>query len=71
MYIMCREVEPQSVFYPSTVDFRPSDAQLHMRERVVMDLQNFVRQIYPGEKPKAASLILFSALVVVAVRFLS
>ena len=39
-----------------TDDFRPTDIQLCMREHVVRDLENFVRQIYPGLRPELLAL---------------
>ena len=39
-----------------TDDFRPTDIQLRMREHVVRDLENFVRQIYPGLRPELLAL---------------
>ena len=37
-----------SDFCPQTGDFSPTDMHLYERERVVRDLESFVRQVYPG-----------------------
>ena len=39
-----------------TDDFMPTEVQIRIRERVVRDLENFVRQIYPGLRPELPAL---------------
>ena len=39
-----------------TDDFMPSEVQIRIREHVVRDLENFVRQIYPGLRPELPAL---------------